>query len=210
MLSRTVLALLILITLLTAGVTPQVYATGHSSTQDTACSFPLTTTDATGEHLTVQSKPSRIVALAPSDAQLLWEINASDHVVGMPVSRYTAYLDNHDSPRDITGQDGLTVIIEQVVDLEPDLVLAGNITNHDTIDRLREANLTVYHFRAARDIDDIIQNTRTTGVLTGECQGATVRVEWMNQEISNIEQATANQPEPLVFLAYRDIPARDS
>lgn len=203
---RIVLLVLLLTSVLTSGVVTglQPTSTTVSHTPDTDCSFPLTTTDATGEQITLQSKPTQIVALAPSDAQILWDINASDHVVGMPVSQYTAYLNDHTTPTDITGQDGLTVIIERVVDLEPDLVLAGNITNPETINRLRDANITVYHFPTATNLENIIQNTRTSGILTGECAGAQARIDWMKQEITAIQQATTDQPKPLVLLAMGD------
>lgn len=203
---RTIVFFLLLSTVLAAGVGTglQPTETSSSPTQDPPCSFPITTTDATGEQITLDSEPSRIVALAPSDAQLLWDINTSDKVVGMPVSQYTAYLTNHSSPTDITGQDGLAITIEQVVALEPDLVLAGNITNRDTLNRLRDANLTVYHFPTATTIDDIKQNIRTAGSLTGACEGAETRIHWMTQELSAIQEATADQPKPLVFLAMGD------
>jgi iron complex transport system substrate-binding protein len=122
----------------------------------------------------------------------------------MPVSQYTAYLSNHTTPTDITGQDGLSVITENVVALEPDLVLAGNITNREIVDQLRTANITVYHFPTATRLGDIVQNIKTAGVLTGECAGAATRVAWMNQELATVHAATADQPKPLVFLAMGD------
>lgn len=203
---RTVVFFLLLSSILAAGVVTGLQPSENPSShaQEPTCSFPITMTDATGEQVRLDSEPTRIVALAPSDAQVLWDINASDKVVGMPVSQYTAYLDNHSAPRDITGQDGLTITIEQVVALEPDLVLAGNITNRDTVNRLRDANLTVYHFHTATTIDDIKKNIRTAGSLTGACEGAETRIHWITQELSAIQHAIADQPKPLVFLAMGD------
>lgn len=203
---RFIILTLLLCSLLAAGPATGLQPTdlSNSHTQQTDCTFPLTTTDATNEQVFLPTNPTRVVALTPSDSQILWDINASHRVVGMPVSPYTAYLENHSAPKDITGSDGVTVDIEQVVALEPDLVIAGNITNRDVLTRLRDANLTVYHFPTATSINDIVNNTRTAGELTGECEGATERVEWMNHELETINTTTADQPKPLVFYAMGD------
>lgn len=163
-----------------------------------SCSFPYTATDATGTEVTVDSSPGRIVALGASSAQTLWEIGAKGQVVGMPVQPYTSYLDGAENRTPIMNEGGFTVNVEQVVGLEPDLVLAPNIIPEDTVIRLRAAGLTVYRFEAAGSIEDVYEKTRLTGRLTGRCAGAEATVEWMQGRVDVVRQAVAGEDRPRV------------
>jgi iron complex transport system substrate-binding protein len=165
------------------------------------CEFPVTVTDATGEEITLEEEPERIIAMQPSDAQILWEIGAEEKVVGMPVGQYTEYLENHDEPEDISEDDGLTVSTEAVIDLEPDLVHASAVADEEQIEQLRDAGLTVYQSQEEASIDDVISSTETAGELTGECEGAAETVEWMEEELGAIEQAVEGEESPTVLYA---------
>lgn len=162
------------------------------------CAFPVERTDATGTAVNVSSDPDEIVALQPSAAQTLWEIGARDEVIGMPVNQYTAGLEGSQRPTNVVGGDDYTVSVETVVDLEPDLVLSPNATPTDTVDALRDAGLTVYHFREARSIADVYEKTRLTGRLTGHCDGADETVDSMRERIDRVQRAVAGEPRPTV------------
>jgi len=191
---------------LTAGLTG-VAATQHGATakqsaigrpSPSACTFPVTRTDASGAAVTVDADPSRVVALAPSAAQTMWDVGARDEVVGMPVSQYTSYLDGYRRPTNVVSADGFSVDVETVVNLRPDLVLAPNVTPVATVQKLREAGLTVYHFRKARTLDDVYAKTLLTGRLTGNCEGASERVAWMKRRIGAVREAVKDEPRPSV------------
>ena len=47
------------------------------------CEFPVSVTDATGEEITIEEEPESVVAMQPSDAQILWEIGAQERVAGL-------------------------------------------------------------------------------------------------------------------------------
>lgn len=163
-----------------------------------SCSFPYTATDATGTDVSVDAPPSRIVVLGASAAQTLWEIGAKGQVVGMPVQPYTAYLDGAENRTPIMNEGGFTVNVEQVVGLEPDLVLAPNIIPADTVSRLREAGLTVYRYEAAGSIEDVYEKTRLTGRLVGRCARAESTVDWMQGRIDVVRQAVEGEDRPRV------------
>lgn len=168
------------------------------------CEFPFEGTDATGEEVTIEEEPERVVAMQPSDAQTLWEIGAREKVVGMPVGQYTEYLEGHDEPEDVSEGDGITVSTERVIDLEPDVVVASSVADEEQIEQLREAGLTVYQFGEETSLDDVIENTGTTGQLVGECEGANESVDWMNEEIGAIEEAVEGEEAPTVLYAMGD------
>lgn len=161
----------------------------------TACAFPTTVTDATGTSVTLGEQPERVVALQPSDAQVMWELGAESRVVGMPVGPTTGYLSGSDSRTDVTNDDG-TVNVEQVVGLEPDLVLAANVTRQSTIDQLRSADVPVYHYGLTTSVEAIIENTRLTGQLIGECSAANETATAFSQQVQQVEEAVGDSERP--------------
>ncbi|AEH37958.1 PGF-CTERM-anchored ABC transporter substrate-binding protein [Halopiger xanaduensis] len=219
---RRLLILLITATVLLAGAVPagvvgSPSATAGESTAETAqaaqlaqtqadptCEYPLTLEDATGEEITIEEEPESVVALQPSDAQTLYEIGAEDKVVGMPVSPYTDYL-NASADLDITEDDGVTPVAEEVIDREPDVVLAANaLEGDDVIDTLREAGLTVYVFPTSESLDGVAENVRLTGELVGECEGAADTLEWMDERLSVVDEAVPDEDRPLAYYAMGD------
>lgn len=181
-----------------AGVVGGV-GTAEPAAASQACEFPYTATDSTGVDVTVEQQPDRLVVLGASAAQTLWDIGARDKVVGMPVQPYTEYLDGAEDRTPVMHEDGFTVNIEVVVDLEPDLVLAPNIIRQETVDQLRDAGLTVYRFEAATSLEDVYAKTRLTGELTGHCAEAEETVDWMEQRIDAVREAVADEPRPRVI-----------
>lgn len=169
--------------------------------QQGACSFPVTATDATGSEVTVEDEPERIVVLAPSDAQTLWAIGAQGTVVGLPINQYTSYLNGTDGKTNVVNDDG-SVNTEQVVGLEPDLVLTANVTPEATVTQLREAGLTVYSTDVATSIEDIYAVTEEYGRLAGECEGANATVAEMRERVSAVEDAVAGTDRPRVLYYF--------
>ncbi|RKD97063.1 PGF-CTERM-anchored ABC transporter substrate-binding protein [Halopiger aswanensis] len=186
----------------TAETAQTVQAAQLAQTQeDPTCEYPLTLEDATGEEITIEEEPESVVALQPSDAQTLFEIGAEEKVVGMPVGSYTDYLDAS-ADLDITEDDGVTPVAEEVIDREPDVVLAANaLEGDDVIDQLREAGLTVYVFPTSESLDDVAENVRLTGELVGECEGAQETLEWMDERLSVVDEAIPDEDRPLAYYA---------
>jgi len=152
------------------------------------CSFPYTATDATGTEVRIPQDPGRIVTLAPSAAQTMWEIGARDEVVG--VSKHARYLEGAREKANVS--QGFSVNVEQIVGLEPDLVLAPNVTAStyaDQIATLREAGIPVYVFHEATSLSFVVEKTRLTGRLTGNCEGADARATAMQENLTRVRGA---------------------
>ncbi|MFB6123150.1 MAG: PGF-CTERM-anchored ABC transporter substrate-binding protein [Haloferacaceae archaeon] len=173
-----------------AGSTPAADLTAAEST----CSYPITETDATGQTVTLSSPPNRIVTLQPSAAQTVWEIGGEDQVVG--VTEYADYLSGTGA---LTKVGSWSIDTETVVGLNPDLVLAPNSTPRPTIDTLRRAGLTVFHFDEAKTLTDIYDKTELTGRLVGRCDEAENRTAKMRGQVARIREATADVDEPGVY-----------
>nr|WP_233265010.1 PGF-CTERM-anchored ABC transporter substrate-binding protein [Halomarina oriensis] len=175
---------------------PETAAVSQESTQ---CSDPFIGTDATGTEVTVDEDPERIVTLGADIAQILWEIDAEEKVVGMPVRSYTAYLNGSDSREDVYTEDGTAVDVESVVALEPDLVVAPAIIPNSTVERLRETGLTVYRTGFPASIDGIYEKTELVGRLVGECEAANETVTEMRDRVEAVETAVEGRERPGVL-----------
>ena len=199
---RQLLTTLVMVSLLTAALVgvgvgngPGVAAAQSDSVD---CTFPVSATDASGTEVTIDEEPQRVVVLGPSAAQVMWEIGAKDKVVGMPVGQYTSYLEGSESRENVVDSR-LQPVREKVVGLDPDLVLAPNIVNNDTVENLREAGLTVYRFESAKSFDDVTAKTELTGRLVGEFESAAQVAAETRGTVSAVEEAVADEQRPRVY-----------
>lgn len=188
----------VVLLLVVATVAP--FGVGTAVAADGGCTFPFSKTDATGTTVTVAESPDRIVTLSPSAAQTVFEISASDdpawdRVVG--VSPFASFLPDADEKTNVgsTFSDS-DAVVEKTIALSPDLVLIPNSVNSPVHSDLRDAGLTVYKFRESEDLDDIVEKTRLTGKLVGECDGAADTADSMENDLDLIEDALRDEPEP--------------
>ncbi|MFP4627436.1 MAG: PGF-CTERM-anchored ABC transporter substrate-binding protein [Halobacteriales archaeon] len=166
------------------------------------CEYPLTVTDATGTDVTITEAPDDIVTLAPSAAQTVWAIGARERVVGL--SMHSGFLDGADERTNVSA-DPLSIDLETVVDLDPDLVLAPNVTPGSEVEDLREIGLTVYHFDTATSVEDILDKTALTGELVGACEGATETVASARTDLDRIKAALPPRDErPEAYFTLGD------
>ena len=166
------------------GVAP---ASGAALSTSEHCSFPVTLTDATGTEVTIDERPERVTTTNPSAAQTMWEIGGRDQVVGL--TQYALYLEGAENRTNVSA--GFGVNVEKVVGTNPDLVLAPNASAGD-VEPLRQAGLTVYHFRASENVSDIRRKTARTGRLTGNCDGASEANAWMDANVEAVRNVTAD------------------
>lgn len=165
------------------------------------CGFPVSKVDATGTEVTVEEEPQRIVVLSPSPAQILWDIGARGKVVGMPVRQYTEYLNGSGTRENVVNPDG-TDNVEKVVALDPDLVLAANIDENATVEKLRDAGLTVYKAGFGKSLTEIYAKTRLFGRLVGACDGAASTVSETKAEVREIRAAVEGRDRPRVLYYF--------
>ena len=162
------------------------------------CEFPLEREDGGGETVTVEEEPEEIVVLAPGTAQYVWEIGAQEKVTGMPVNMFTAYLDGSEERTHVVDENGIPVE-EEVVALEPDLVIAGDIIPEESVASLREAGLTVYHSETLVSVEDMYGEIERVGQLVGECEGAAETRDETRATVEEITEAVADEEPTTVY-----------
>ena len=129
--------------------------------------LPLTLTDALGDTVTLKAYPQRIVSLAPSNTELLFAAGAGDRVVGV-----TEYCDHPPEAARKTKIGGFSnPSLEQIVALQPDLVLAARFNPLDVLEGLRRLDIPVFAL-APKTLEEVLQTLRQIGRLSGQEEAA--------------------------------------
>ena len=159
-----------------------------------SCTFPHETTDATGAVVTIPADPDRIVTLTPSAAQTMWEIDAFGEVVG--TSMYASYLPGAEEKRVISAEAD-QAMVEQIVDLEPTLVLVPNASHDPTVvGQLRGLGIPTVVFGERTSLEEITVQTERIGRLTGNCAAGELRADQLRATLAAMEAATDDLEHP--------------
>jgi len=155
----------------------------------TACSPSLGTfVDDLGRQVTIERIPQRIVSLAPSNTEILFALGLGDKVVG--VTDWCDYPPEALEKEKVGSYD--TPDIEKIVALNPDLVLVAYGTTMDVINNLVGLELTVFGIKST-DLDDVLNDIRTVGEITGK----KVEAQALTSEMESRIQAVTDQTEEL-------------
>ncbi len=152
--------------------------------------YPINVTDNFGCTVTIEKTPMRIVSLSPCNTEILFAVGAGDRVVGG--TTYDTYPPEAVNLSKIGGFS--TVNIEAVVNLSPDLVLAEHGNGEDTVNALKNLDLKVVSLNP-KTMDDILENIRLVGDITGNADTAASLTADMTQQISDITDITEDIPD---------------
>ena len=120
----------------------------------------MTIVDDEGTEVVIEALPERIISLSPANTEIVFALGAGDRLVGG--------TDFDDFPAEAAALPDVAtftgVIMEQVVELEPDLVLAaGNdFTPADDIARMRELGFPVVVVYA-ETVDEVLADIELIG-----------------------------------------------
>lgn len=180
----------------TANPAPNTPAKTEQPAQQ-ATVYPLTYTDATGQTVTLQQEPARIVSLLPSNTEILYALGLGDKITG--VTKWDDYpADAQTKP--IIGD--MQPNAEAVIAQKPDLVLGGASAQGADIEALRKLGLTVIAFEA-KTIDDVQQVIRDLGRLTNTSAKAEQVVADMQAKVETVTAKTKTltpEQKPSVYV----------
>ena len=150
--------------------------------------FPLTVIDDEGTAVTIEAYPERIISLSPASTETVFALGAGDRLVGG--TDYDDYPPEAVELTDVATYTG--VIMEQVVALEPDLVLAaGNFfTPPDDIATMRELGYAVVVLYAP-DVEAVLADIELIGTSIGLPAEAQAMTAGMADQMDRITEAAA-------------------
>lgn len=165
-----------------------------TATPAPASTFPITVEDAVGNTVTIDAEPERIISLAPSHTETLYALGLGGRVVG--VTEYCNYPPEATEKPMVGGFSNID--LEQVVGLEPDLVLATSMHVAETVPALQEHGVTVF-VADPQTVLEVLETTRTIGQITGQDEAAKVLIARMQERIDAVQETIGDAPRPKVF-----------
>lgn len=165
-----------------------VSAAAPGSAQAADGAFPVTVVDDEGTEVTIEAEPQRIISLSPANTEISYALGAGERLVGR-----TDWDDYPPEAAELTPVATFGgVIMEQVVALEPDLVLAaGNFfTPPDDIATMRELGIPVVVIYAP-DVPTVLSDIELIGAALGASDEAADLVADMNAQFAVIAEAVA-------------------
>jgi len=162
---------------------------------------PVEITDDLGNEIQLEQSPERIVSLAPSITEMLYELGLGDRVIGV-----TSFCDYPPRMLEEVEEGEVTTIgtivepnIEQIVELDPDLVVAANINPVEDVERLQELGLVVAGFAPA-DLETTFSVMDRVGEMTGFQDEVQQVMDEMRTRLEQVEKLVAEQEEePSIF-----------
>lgn len=182
-----------------AKTTTPVETTKPSSTPLQTTTPPPTTpatiqiTDQTDRELTVNTNPQRIISLSPSNTEILFALGLGDKVVA--VTQYCNYPAEAQEKTKIGGfsPTDIDVSIEQIVALDPDLILATETHLTEVVPKLEqfvpEATVLVL-LTQTESFEVVFEAIEMIGKCTGTEDRADQLVSDMRARIKAITDAT--------------------
>ena len=155
----------------------------------------VTLTDMTGREITLDEPATRIVALTPSDCEILYAIGAGDLLVGR--GKYCDYpVEVLDIPAVESGSD---TNIEQIVELQPQVLIMSTMSQTDEqVQQLEAAGIHVV-VSDAQDIDGVYTAINMIGELVGKQDEAASVVESMQKTFDEIKANAGDGTKTIYF-----------
>ncbi|UCZ54728.1 ABC transporter substrate-binding protein [Bacillus shivajii] len=126
-------------------------------------SFPIEIEDARGELVVIDEKPEKVISIIPSNTEIIYGIDGWDQLI--------AVTGNDDYPPEVTDLPtvgDMTIDIEKVLSLQPDVVLASAINDLEAVSRMEEAGIVVYVANDANDFQGVYETIENVGKVIGQ------------------------------------------
>jgi iron complex transport system substrate-binding protein len=156
----------------------------NETAQKAEVKFPVSITDGTGEKVTIDSKPEKIVSLIPSNTEIAYGLNLGEKIVGV------SDFDNF--PEEVAKKEkigGMEFNVEKIISLKPDLVLAHASSAHTSaagLQQLKDAGITVLVVNDATTFDAVYESITMIGTASGEKEKADTLIADMKKKIEEI------------------------
>ncbi len=160
-------------------------------------SFAGTVTDQVGRKIQVPDDPARVIALAPSITEIVYDLGRQEKLVG--ATEYSTYPPAAQALPRVGSYVRLD--IEKIVALKPDLCLAIKDGNpKHIVDRIVSLGIPVYVINP-RNLDQIMDAISRIGSLMGAEESARQLVEVMAKRIEKVRaRVKKDRHSPRVFF----------
>lgn len=160
-------------------------------------------TDVLGRRVSLSAIPQRIISLSPGVTEILFAIGAGAQVVG--VTEYCNYPPETANRTKVGGFSGITVNVEQIVVLKPDMVIVSGEMHERIIALLDGLGIKSFAVEPS-SFAQVYTTIETIGRLTGHESGASRVTAAMRAKIMRAQTQRGNRERPGVFWELSDDP----
>lgn len=190
---RFVTALVLSLVLLSGCLGAKEESTDPEEEVETAAAqvqYPLTIVDDSGQEVTIESRPERVICFAPSNTEILFSIGAGDRVVG--VDDYSNWPEEEVAGLPSVGGP-MNPSFEIIASLEPEVFFT--IEGMEEMgEQLSELGVTVVVFQPG-DFEGIYRDIELAGQIMDVPDGAAEVISQMRGEVARIEETLAGLSE---------------
>jgi iron complex transport system substrate-binding protein len=168
-----------------------------------AAGYPLTVTDDAGNSVVLEAKPQRIASVTLMTDEILLSLVERDRLIGVSTFATDPIVSNVTEEAKKVA-NALTLNVEHIIALEPDLVLLADWSDAAAVTQLRETGLPIYLVTTPTNTTEVKVAIRRLAALVGEPAGGESLVSWMDERISRVQQEVQDIPddERLTVMDY--------
>jgi len=164
---------------------PQAQQGELNASKDAKTVYPLTIVDDTGTEVTISAKPVRIVSLLPSSTEILSALGQ----VPIAVTQWDDYPVDIREKAEYVFEDALNPNLEQLLNLQPDLIMFWLTSAEDT-NKVRNLGIPVVVFDD-KNISEVYETIALTGKIMDTQDQASELLEQMQAKEKSIESKIA-------------------
>ncbi len=146
--------------------------------------LPINLTDGLGRSIPFANPAQRIISLSPPLTEMLFAVGAGGQMVGR--DSYSDYPAETIKITDVGWTYG-KYNLETVVNLKPDLVLAGEITTPELAASLENLGIKVFYLKNPLNLDEMYAMLKTVGALSGHTTEADTLVKNLQQRAAALQ-----------------------
>lgn len=164
----------------------------EEETKQTEDAFPVTIEDARGEKIVLDKEPEKIISLMPSNTEIVFALGKGDALVGASTEFDNYPEEVEDLPKVASG---FSLNVEQVLSLEPDLVLAHEsilYTWEAGIQQIEDSDIPLIVIPDAQSFDKVFASIELIGKAIGATEEAEALVQEMKGKLDVIKEKAAN------------------
>ena len=153
--------------------------------------------DDLGFEIVLDEPAQAVISISPNLTEILYAVGAGESLIGRDSN--SMYPEEAQAAVDLGGMwDGIPV--EDILAMEPDLILAGEIFSAEAVNELRDLGLNVYWQANPDDFEGLYDNIRDIAGLVGTEDQAEILIESLSGRVAALdEKLTGIEESPLVF-----------
>lgn len=155
--------------------------------------YPLTVTDDGGIPMTLQSEPRRIISLTLPTDEILLSLVDSSRILAVTTLASDQGISNVSSQA-LRVPRAMTLSVEPIIALHPDLVFAASWSDASLVGQLRSAGVPVYLIASATSVAAVEEKIARCALLTDEMRKGEQIIYHMKEELSSVEKKVGSIP----------------